>query len=184
VYTGGSGTNTLTFTYSIQAGDSSADLGYAATDSLTGGTIVNGAGTAANRELPALGSRLSLNGSKAIVIQTVITASASVGSTVLSTNSGSPTAVTSAVRLITLTFNTDVTGVTLANLRFVKNGSPVAWGATTLTRVNGRTYRIALPTALTTGAGDYRLELGGASSPIASGIRTMTAAAAFSWRQS
>ncbi|WP_221405252.1 hypothetical protein, partial [Roseivirga seohaensis] len=44
-YTSGSGSNTLTFNYTVQSGDVSADLDYVATNSLTlnGGTIKDGA---------------------------------------------------------------------------------------------------------------------------------------------
>lgn len=73
VYFGGSGTSTLIFNYTVQAGDEAADLDYIGIDSLvlSGGTIRN-AGTDANAvlTLPAPGTVGSLGASKAIVIDT------------------------------------------------------------------------------------------------------------------
>ncbi|RZA25696.1 MAG: LamG domain-containing protein [Proteobacteria bacterium] len=66
-YIGGSGTNMLSFVYSVQAGDSTSDLNYLATNSLSG-TIMDTAGNAATLTLPALGSGQSLAGQSAIVI--------------------------------------------------------------------------------------------------------------------
>ncbi|KOF01322.1 hypothetical protein OB69_18210, partial [Roseivirga seohaensis subsp. aquiponti] len=45
-YSSGTGTNTLTFNYTVQMGDESADLDYKATNALTlnGGTIKDAAG--------------------------------------------------------------------------------------------------------------------------------------------
>ena len=71
-YTSGTGTNALTFEYTVVAGDTSADLNYAATNSLTlnGGSIADPAGNAGTLTLPALGSANSLGGSKALAIDT------------------------------------------------------------------------------------------------------------------
>ena len=71
-YTSGSGGTTLTFEYTIEDGDNSADLDYAATDALAlnGGTIRDAAGNAAALTLPAPGSAQSLAGAKALVIDT------------------------------------------------------------------------------------------------------------------
>lgn len=68
-YISGSGTNTLTFRYTVVAGDTSGDLDYAATDSLTlnGGTIIGATGNA-NLALPVPGSAGSLGANKDIVI--------------------------------------------------------------------------------------------------------------------
>jgi len=69
-YSSGSGTATLTFNYTVQAGDSSADLDYVATTSLAlnGGTIQNAALNNATLTLPAPGAAGSLGANKAIVI--------------------------------------------------------------------------------------------------------------------
>ncbi len=52
-YTGGSGTNQLTFTYTVGNGQSTPALDVQNTSSLTGGTIADQAGNAADRTLPA-----------------------------------------------------------------------------------------------------------------------------------
>ena len=73
-YSSGSGTTTLTFQYTVQEGDTSADLQYAATSSLSAGngTIKDGAGNSANLALPALNSGNSLAGAEALVIDTTV----------------------------------------------------------------------------------------------------------------
>jgi hypothetical protein len=69
-YQSGSGTNVLTFQYTVQAGDSASDLDATATGALqlNGGTIVDAAGNAAELALPAPGAAGSLGANKAIVV--------------------------------------------------------------------------------------------------------------------
>jgi hypothetical protein len=69
-YVSGSGTSVLTFNYTVQLGDSSADLNYVATTSLVaaGGSIRDRAGTNATLTLPALAGASSLAGTSAIVL--------------------------------------------------------------------------------------------------------------------
>ncbi|MEG4329333.1 FG-GAP-like repeat-containing protein [Microcoleus sp. herbarium5] len=114
-YASGSGSTPLTFNYVVQAGNTSADLEYLATNALTlnSGTIKETVGTAfdAILTLPALASANSLGGSKAIVIDTVAP-----NVTLAST---SATTVNSAFT-VTATFSEDVTGfdttdITVAN---------------------------------------------------------------------
>ncbi|MBF0422879.1 MAG: cadherin domain-containing protein, partial [Magnetococcales bacterium] len=71
-YSSGSGTNTLTFTYTVQPGDTSADLDYLATNSLTlnSGTIDDGQANQAVLTLPSPGATHSLGANKDIVIDT------------------------------------------------------------------------------------------------------------------
>ena len=71
-YTGGTGTDTLTFTYTVVSGNSSADLNYAATTSLAlnSGTIKDLVGNSATLTLPATGAANSLGGNKNIVVST------------------------------------------------------------------------------------------------------------------
>ena len=72
-YTSGSGTATLTFDYTVSAGDASADLDYLSANALglNGGTIKNLADTGnAVLTLPAPGAAYSLGANKAIVIDT------------------------------------------------------------------------------------------------------------------
>ncbi|HYE36515.1 DUF4347 domain-containing protein [Methylocaldum sp.] len=71
-YAGGSGTNTLTFNYTVQAGDTSADLDYLNTTALAlnGGTIRDAAGNDAVPTLATPGAANSLGANKALVIDT------------------------------------------------------------------------------------------------------------------
>ena len=71
-YASGSGTSTLTFTYTIAGGETSADLDYNATTSLTlnGGTIRDTATNNATLTLAAPGAAGSLGNAKNIVIDT------------------------------------------------------------------------------------------------------------------
>ena len=71
-YVSGSGTATLTFDYTVQAGDTSVDLDYATVASLTlnGGTIRDAASNDATLTLPTVGGVSSLAGQKNIVIDT------------------------------------------------------------------------------------------------------------------
>jgi hypothetical protein len=71
-YASGSGTTSLTFTYTVQAGDTSADLNYLATNSLSlnSGSIKDASGNDVTLTLPALGGASSIAGQKTIVIDT------------------------------------------------------------------------------------------------------------------
>jgi hypothetical protein len=71
-YTTGSGTNTLTFAYTVAAGDNSPDLDYLSSTALTlnGGTITDSAHESALLGLPAPGAGGSLGANKALVIDT------------------------------------------------------------------------------------------------------------------
>ncbi len=69
-YASGSGTNTLSFNYTVGAGQSTADLDYSSTSALSGGTI-NGPAAPASLTLPAPGATGSLGANKDIVIATV-----------------------------------------------------------------------------------------------------------------
>ncbi|MEY4321418.1 MAG: hypothetical protein RL167_146, partial [Actinomycetota bacterium] len=73
-YTGGSGTNQLTFSFSIQPDDNTSDFDYASSSSLelNGGTIVQtGSSTAAMLGLPTPGSSGSIAFNSAVVVDNV-----------------------------------------------------------------------------------------------------------------
>jgi uncharacterized repeat protein (TIGR01451 family) len=72
-YSSGSGSSTLTFSYTVAAGQNSADLDYTSPSSLTlnGGTIKDAANVAANLTLPTPGTTHSLGFNKDIVIDTI-----------------------------------------------------------------------------------------------------------------
>ena len=86
-YSSGSGSNSLTFNYTVQAGDTSPDLDYTGTGALTlnGGTIKDAAENDANLTLPSPGDAGSLSANKDIVIDT--TAPAITSGTVAADNS-------------------------------------------------------------------------------------------------
>ncbi|MBN8654532.1 MAG: sortase [Anaerolineae bacterium] len=73
-YVSGSGTDTLTFTYTIVTGDNTPDLDYVANTSLTlnGGSIQDAALNNANLTLPNPGAAGSLGANKDIVIDALI----------------------------------------------------------------------------------------------------------------
>jgi hypothetical protein len=71
VYTGGTGTATLTFTYTVAAGHQSPDLDYISANALTGGSITDQAsGAAATTTLPFPGAPGSLGAAADIVVDT------------------------------------------------------------------------------------------------------------------
>ena len=69
-YASGSGTNTLTFNYTVASGDTTSDLDYSATTSLAlnSGTIKDAAGNVATLTLASPGATYSLGANKALVI--------------------------------------------------------------------------------------------------------------------
>jgi hypothetical protein len=71
-YVSGSGTTTLTFTYTVAAGHTAADLNYTTSTALAlnGGTITDSLNNAADLTLPATGNAHSLGGNKNLVIDT------------------------------------------------------------------------------------------------------------------
>ena len=81
-YTSGTGTNALTFNYTVVEGHLSSDLDYISTNALAlnGGTINDGAGNASTLTLAAPGAASSLGNAKAIVVDGVLPTIASVSS--------------------------------------------------------------------------------------------------------
>jgi len=80
-YSSGTGTTTITLNYTVQAGDTSSDLDYVATNSLTlnGGTIVDINSLSATLTLPSPGAAGSLGANKAIVISGAVTTTPTLG---------------------------------------------------------------------------------------------------------
>ncbi|MFK4026785.1 Ig-like domain-containing protein [Stutzerimonas balearica] len=116
-YVSGSGTDTLTFSYTVQAGDSSADLDYASSSalSLNGGTIKDGANQNAILTLPTPGGAGSLGANKALVVDGVRPAATSITLSDTALRIGETATVT-------VTFNERVTGLDIADFS-VANGS-------------------------------------------------------------
>ncbi|MFD2366881.1 Ig-like domain-containing protein [Pseudoduganella sp. GCM10020061] len=92
-YASGSGTDTLTFTYTVQAGDQSPDLDVTGMSALTGGTIVDAAGNAVTRTLAAPGAAGSLGANKAIVIDGVAPTAIALDHAEVNTQDGAHAAV-------------------------------------------------------------------------------------------
>ncbi|WP_424968814.1 beta strand repeat-containing protein [Metapseudomonas otitidis] len=116
-YVSGSGSDTLTFSYTVQAGDSSADLDYTSSSalSLNGGTIKDGANQNAILTLPTPGAAGSLGANKALVVDGVRPAATSITLSDTALRIGETATVT-------VTFNELVTGLDIADFS-VANGS-------------------------------------------------------------
>ena len=107
-YVSGNETSALVFNYTVQAGDNSDDLDYAAGSPLSGPAVADLAGNAANlTALPVAGDAGSLGASSSIVVDGVRPAVASVSSTDAPGTYG----INSAIN-VTVTFAEDVTVVT------------------------------------------------------------------------
>ena len=105
-YLSGSGSTTLTFRYTVAAGNTSADLDYAGTGSLAlnGGTIKDALGNNATLTLKAPGTAGSLGANKNIVIDTTAPTVSDVTSTLANGTYG-----TGQVVPVTVTFSEPVT---------------------------------------------------------------------------
>lgn len=120
-YSSGGGTNTLTFEYTVQAGDTAADLDYTGTTALAlnGGIIEDAAQNNATLTLAAPGASRSLGFNKNIVIDTTAPTTTSF------TRQTPATSPTNADTLIfRVTFSEQVTGVGAAD--FAVNGGTTA----------------------------------------------------------
>lgn len=130
-YASGSGSSVLAFSYTVMAGDSSADLDYVATDSLSG--IIIGATGEAILTLPSPGSSGSLGANKNIVIDTP--------PSVISFSRQTPvSAITNAdVLTFRVTFSEAVTGVDVGD--FSATGTT---GTLTLNSVSASVYDVII----------------------------------------
>jgi len=133
-YASGTGTAILTFTYTVAAGQSSADLDYTSTGALTlnGGTInTTNNGQSAGLTLPAPGAAGSLGANKNIVIDTVPASVTGVNSTTADGTYGVGASIS-----ITVTFNKAVTVTGSPQLALNSGGTATyasGTGTTTLT---------------------------------------------------
>jgi methionine-rich copper-binding protein CopC len=145
-YTAGSTTNTLEFTYTVQAGDVSSDLTYLSTSALAlnGGGIADSSGTPAVLTLPAVSGAGSLAGNKAIVIDTA-------GPTVVSSSPAVSETGTALSKVITITFNENISlGAGVIKLRLTSDTATV----TSTIGVSGNTLTIT-PTSNLTASTQY-----------------------------
>jgi len=124
-YVSGSGSNTLTFSYTVQAGDLSADLDYQSTAALAlnGATIQNATADNAVLTLPTQGTAGSLSANKALVVDGVRpTASILVDDTALAVGE---------TATVTITFSEAVTGLTTADFIVANAASAICSPRTT-----------------------------------------------------
>jgi hypothetical protein len=148
-YTSGSGTNTLTFSYTVQAGDTSADLTYVDSTSLilNGGTIRDIALNNATLTLAAASSAGSLGANSALVIDTSApTAALTSGSITAAENA----AVTSTEIGTAYLVNN---AISVTNLASITGAAGSSWNSVAITTANSSTNLAA--TGLTPGT--YRL---------------------------
>lgn len=94
-YASGSGTSSLTFTYTVQAGDTTADLDYTTTTALAlnSGTIKDAAGNNATLTLASPGGANSLGANKNIVIDGLAPSAIALTNNSLSNSASANTAV-------------------------------------------------------------------------------------------
>ena len=116
-YVSGSGSNTLSFSYTVQAGDTSADLEYVSSSalSLNGGTITDASNRSAVLILPTPGTAGSLGANKALIVDGVRPAATSI--TLSDTTLGIGETAT-----VTITFNEAVLGLDVGDFN-VANGT-------------------------------------------------------------
>jgi hypothetical protein len=146
-YSSGSGTNGLTFTYTVQAGDTSSDLDYVATSALAlnSGTIKDAAGNDVVLTLASPTAANSLAANKAIVIDTTAPTQ-TISNIDISADSGSSatdflTAVASQTITATLSANLGASeslwgsvdaGVSYVNISSSVTGTAIAWSGASL----------------------------------------------------
>ena len=161
VYAGGSGTNELTFLYTVGAGQSTPDLDYTSAAALTlnGGTVVNAIGdVAADLGLATPGAVGSLGANAAIVINSLQPAVTSVSSPTPNGTYGFGDAV-----LVRVTFSrpVNVTGTPALTLN---SGGTAAYTSGAGTNVLTFTYTVA--------AGNFTTDLDAASTTALTGTIT------------
>jgi hypothetical protein len=136
-YTGGSGTDTLTFTFTVAHGEQTPDLDYTSATALAlnGGTITDTYGFAAVVTLPAPGSAHSLGANKHIVINT---SAPNLTIPIFSFSSSTSASTLAEPIVFAFQFSEDVTGFT-ANAITLTGGT-----AGTFTAVNEHSYTLAV----------------------------------------
>ena len=173
----GTPTDTLTFVYLIQPGDISNRLdamSFLANNAL----IIDRAGNVAATAVPAVGLATSLAGSSAIAIDAVVRATAGGLST---TQETAPSYNVPLTRLA-LTFNTPISGLSLAAIKLFYEGRSVTLTGATLT-ASGSTYTLTLPQASTSLRGLYRVRIGGIQSGVTAAGVAMEPATNLFWRR-
>ncbi len=138
-YTSGSGTASLTFTYTVGAGQNSAALDASSTAalSLNGGTIADSSGTGAALTLPAPGASGSLSAAETIVIDTVsptvVSYSVKFGSESYNVLGSNRNRLPWQISGITVVFSKPIAAATVASLGGVTATGISGVGTTTVT---------------------------------------------------
>jgi hypothetical protein len=171
-YTSGSGTTTLTFSYIVQAGDTSADLTHGGTTSLVlnGGTIRDIALNNATLTLVDASSAGSLGANSAIVVDTSAPTAALTAGSILSSENA---AVTSSEVGTAYLVNS---AITVDNLASITGAADSSWNSVDISTANTSTSLAA--TGLTPGT--YRLytaDAAGNLSAVSTNSVTVTLAA-------
>ena len=159
-YVSGSGTSKLNFQYTVQVGDSSADLDYAATSSLAfnGGTIRDADNNVAVLTLPSPGTFGSLSANHAIQIDGVAPSVISIAP------AGSP-ASTDTSMAFTVQFSEPVVNVSVDD--FAPGTTGTATGTVASVAGSGASYTVTVSGI--TGTGTIKVNLN-ASTNIADGV--------------
>lgn len=139
-YSSGSGTATLTFNYTVQAGDNSPDLDYVATTSLAlnSGTIRDAANNDATLTLASPGAVGSLGFNKAIVIFTPLAITSPNNVTFVAGNLSSFTVTTAGAPTPALSYS----GTLPSGISFTDNGDGTATLAGTPSLGSVGTYNL------------------------------------------
>lgn len=165
-YSSGDNTDTLTFNYTVQAGDNSNDLDYVSTTALAlnSGTIRDAAGNDAVLTLPAPGTSGSLRANKALVIDGVAPTI-----TAINTVAGDEIEIQ-----FSETMNTGVT--TAANYTISGGKGSLPDHPTSVTLVSDRTYRLVWASGLMTAGGNVTVTVANAKDAAGNAIGTPNSA--------
>jgi hypothetical protein len=154
-YSDGSGTTQLTFTYTVQAGDTSSDLDYlsSAALALDGATIRDLAANDADLTLPEPGAAGSLGANKNLAIDTECPNVFSVAAM-----SSNPTAATNVK--FQVQFSSPVTGVDATDFVLTTTGAVTGCTVTDVWPANGfaQVFTVTLDTG--SGGGTLRVDVG------------------------
>ena len=156
-YASGTGTNQLTFTYTVQAGDTTADLDYLSTSALdlNGGTIRDAAANNAVLTLAAPGATNSLGANKAIVIDTTaptqtitnIDISADTGSSATDFNTATASQTITGTLSASLAAGESLWGsidggANYVNITSSVSGTAISWPSVTLSGSNSIAFQL------------------------------------------
>lgn len=153
-YASGTGSSTLTFTYTVAVGDTAADLDYTAAGALTlnGGTIRDAAGNNATLTLPSPGAAGSLGANKALVVDT--TAPAVISVVRLGGAAQATTATSVAFRV---TYSEPVSGVSATCFALAPASGSSVTGSIASVTGSGATRDVTV--TVTGGAGEFTLKV-------------------------